>query len=93
MISSVLEANKMKKNATMLKRFLPDEFSSNASILFICFSDYLTSFRQVVCLCAVKLYNSQSGIWIHIFAQSTGDAIKQTETFLGEFQECCAFLK
>lgn len=40
MISAVVEANKGKENATRLKRFLPDEFSSNASILFICFSDY-----------------------------------------------------
>lgn len=55
-ISSVFEANKMKKNATMLKRFLPDEVSSNTSIFFMCFSDYFEVFCQVVYLSAVNLY-------------------------------------
>lgn len=57
MISSALEATKMKKNATLLKRFLPDKFSSDTSILLICFSGYFDVFCQVVYSSAVNLYN------------------------------------
>lgn len=56
MISSALEANKVKKNASELKRLLLDEFSSNISldwsVSLVLFDVFLSG-----TLFAVNLYN------------------------------------
>lgn len=95
MISAVVEAHKVKKNATMLKRFLPDESSTNTSIFLVCFSDYLGGFLPggwFICCKFIQLteWNSNPRICTERWL---GDALEQTETLLGKLQECRAFLK
>lgn len=91
-ISSVLAANKVKKNASELKRLLLDEFSSNISLDSSVSPVLLMYFCQVLYLLWIYT-TSRSGIWVHIFAQNTEKCCKATEAFWGEFEECCVFFK
>lgn len=96
MLSSVLEANKMKKNASVLKTTLAAELVGIFS-LFICFSASFDDFLPgtlFICCEFIQLAEVEFGT-THL-QRALKDAMRQTETFLGEVQEvqeCCAFLK